>query len=338
MIFNALGNALSKEDQSVSGTVLSVSPDGNTVVITDPVRQLVYLYSTTAGVQSSVGGVGTHASWSPDSSTVYVTAGNELLVHSTFTGWTTVTPLSTPAVDVAVTVPNAGAFFAGATTTGRGACPVTTVTGTGVNTTTTNVFYPDAGVAGPPTDRLITTNDGKHVVGASITPSAMLTDLSIATLNSGNPTAPGQCPTAGGALAFSTTPVLTTGLGVSATSITGVIPSSDSADVFVTYTGTGGKLPLYLPAASGPGTLSSVALATYGSAAPVAPVSGVFSSDNTTFYAGTTGDNLVHILTKGTTGAFTDVTKPITPNLQNVTDPTKIVAPNLLVQKPRKIT
>ena len=53
-----------------------------------------------------------------------------------------------------------------------------------------------------------------------------------------------------------------------------MIPSSDSADVFVTYTGTGGKLPLYLPAASGPGTLSSVALATYGSAAPVAPVAG----------------------------------------------------------------
>ena len=192
-------------------------------------------------------------------------------------------------------------------------------------------------MTGPPTDRLITTNDGKHVVGATATPSAMLTDLSVATLNSGNPTAPGQCPTAGGALAFSTTAVLSTGLtGISATSITGVIPSSDSVDVFVTYTGTGGKLPLYLPAASGPGTLSNVALATYGTAAPVAPVSGVFSSDNTTFYAGTTGDNLVHILTKGTTGAFTDVTKPITPNLPGVTS--GIVAPNLLVQKPRKIT
>jgi hypothetical protein len=132
--------------------------------------------------------------------------------------------------------------------------------------------------------------------------------------------------------------VLTTVLpGISATSITGVVPSSDSADVFVTYTGTGGVLPLYLPAASGPGTVSNVPLATYGTAAPVAPVSGVFSSDNTTFYAGTTGDNLVHILTKGASG-FADTTKPIIPNLQNITDPTKIVAPNLMVQKPRKIT
>ena len=137
MVFNALGNSLAKEDPSVSGTVLSVSPDGNTVVITDPVRQLVYLYSTTGGVHSSVGGVGTHAAWAPDSSTVYVTAGNQLLVHSAFTGWTTVTPLSTPAVDVAVTVPNAGAFFAGATTTASGACPVTTVTRRSLRAVTT---------------------------------------------------------------------------------------------------------------------------------------------------------------------------------------------------------
>ena len=72
--------------------------------------------------------------------------------------------------------------------------------------------------------------------------------------------------------------------------------------MFVTYTGTGGTLPFYTPAASGPGTLGSIPLATSGSTAPIAPVIGVFSSDNTTFYAGTTGDNQVHILTKGASG------------------------------------
>ncbi len=342
MVFNALTNALSREDTSVSGTVLAISPDGNTLVMTDPIRQLVYLYNATSGgVQTSVGGVGTHAAWSPDSSTVYITAGNELLVHSTFTGWTTITgatlpPLTTPATDVAVTVPNAGAFFAGATTTGRGACPATTVVSSGGNTTTTNVFYPDAGVTGPLTDRLITTNDGNHVVGVTATPSATLTDLHITTLNSSNPSAPGQCPTNGTALQFSTTPVVLSKAlpGITATSITGVIPSSDSADVFVTYAGTGGTLPLYMPATSGPGTLSSVTLSTFGTTAPVAPVVGAFSSDNTTFYVGTTGDNLVHILTKSGTG-FVDK-KAISPALPGITS--GIAAPNLLVQRPRKIT
>ena len=147
------------QDPSVIGNRAGDLAGRQTLVITDPIRQLVYLYNATSGgVQTSVGGVGTHAAWSPDSSTVYITAGNELLVHSTFTGWTTITgatlpPLTTPATDVAVTVPNAGAFFAGATTTGRGACPATTVVSSGGNTTTTNVFYPDAGVTGPLTDR-----------------------------------------------------------------------------------------------------------------------------------------------------------------------------------------
>ncbi len=342
MVFSALTNGITREDPTLSGTVLAVSPDGNTVVITDPIRQLVYLYTGTGGIQTLYGGVGTHAQFTPDSSTVYITAGNELLVHSTFTGWSSITPstvpsLSTPALDVAVTVPDAGAFFAGATTTARGACPQTTVTSVNGQPTTTNVFYPDAGVAGPPTDRLITTNNGKHAIGVTVTPSATLTDLFISSLNTTNPTSPGQCPLPNGTgLTFATTPVLTSVLpGITATSVTGVPATSDSSLVFVTYTGTGGKLPAYTPAASGPGTLSSVPLATYGSVAPVAPVTGVFSSDNTTFYTGTTGDNQVHILTKGTSG-FQDVTKAINPNL---TAPNgTVVVPNLLVQRPRKQT
>jgi len=281
---------------------------------------------------------------------VYITAGNQLLVHSTFTGWSsisgsTVPSLSTPVSDVAVTVPYLGAFFGGATTTARGACPTTTVTTVNGLPGTTNVFYPDAGVTGPMTDRLVATNDGKHVVGVTATPTATLTDLNVVTLNVAsqtpptppNPaTSPGQCPTDNTALKFTTTVAATPPLpGISAASITGVVPSSDSHNVFVTYTGTGGTLPLYVPAASGPGTLSSVPLATYGSTAPVAPVVGVFSSDNTTFYTGTSGDNLVHILTKGSSG-FVDTTTPIVPKLP-AADGT-IVTPNLLVQRPKKLT
>ncbi len=348
MVFNAQSNALTREDLAVPGTVLAVSPDGKTLVIADTARQLLYLESATGGLTTQYGlgtssTAGLHAQFTPDSSTVYITAGSQLLVHSTFTGWTSISgstlpALTTPATDVAVTVPSLGAFFAGATTTARGNCPVTTVTTTNGQQSTTNVFYPSAGVTAPTTDRIAATNDGKHILGATVTPAATFTDLNIASLNTGNPASPGQCPPNATGLTFATTPVLTTVLpGITTTSITGVIPTSDSATVFVTYTGTGGSLPFYNPTATGAGTLGSVPLATSaGAAAPTAPVVGVFSSDNTTFYTGTSGDNQVHILTKNSSGVFQDTTKPITPQLPSVNG--TIVTPDLLVQRPRKQT
>ncbi|CAN5713238.1 hypothetical protein BH10ACI4_BH10ACI4_38050 [soil metagenome] len=330
MVFNAQTNALTREDSSVAGKVLAVSPDNTTLVMSDPNRQLVYLYTATGTVQSTYGGVATRAQFSPDSSIVYITAGNQLLVHSEVTGWTAITP-STPVSDVAITVPSVGAFFSGLTTTARSACSTTTVTTTNGLLTTSNVLFPDAGVTGPPTDRLAATNDGNHIVGVTATSAATLTDLNVATVRS----TAGACPITGG-VTFAATPVLTTAIpGITATGIMGVVPSSDSANVFVTYAGTGGKLPLYKPAASGPGTLGSVTLSTFGSVAPIAPLSGVFSSDNTTFYSGTSGDNLVHILTKGSTN-FVDTTTPIAPKLTNPAG--SIVPPDLLVQRPRKQT
>jgi len=103
----------------------------------------------------------------------------------------------------------------------------------------------------------------------------------------------------------------------------------------VTYTGTGGVVPTYTPQASGAGTLGSITLSkTLGT--PIAPVAGVVSADNQTFYAGTTGDNAVHLITKQTDGSYKDVKAPIAPKLPDVNG--NIVAPNLLVQKPRKST
>jgi hypothetical protein len=116
---------------------------------------------------------------------------------------------------------------------------------------------------------------------------------------------------------------------------------------FVTYTGTGGVVPTYTPATPvpsstpgapptiGPGTLGSIALSK-ALGTPVAPVAGVVSADNQTFYAGTTGDNAVHLITKQADGSYQDVTTPIAPKLPDVNG--NIVAPNLLVQKPRKST
>ena len=94
-------------------------------------------------------------------------------------------------------------------------------------------------------------------------------------------------------------------------------------------------VPAYKPQLPGPGTLTSIPLST-ALGTPIAPVAGVVSADNQTFYAGTSGDNAVHLITKQTDGTYKDVTKPIAPKLPDVNG--NIVAPNLLVQKPRKAT
>jgi hypothetical protein len=342
MTFSAATNGLTAQDPSVTGTVLAVSPDGSTLVITDPIRQFVYLYTASGGgIQTQFGGVGTHAVFSPDSQTVYITEGdynastgvitpnNGLLVHSTFTGWYQTTS-SQATTDVALGVPTVGAFFAGNPTTARSYCPVTTTTTANGESTTTNVFYPDAGVMGAASNRIATTNDGFHVLGAT---TAAFTDLAIP--SPGLPT--GNCPLADGtAQNFTTNQVFSGALpGVTATAVTGILPTSDSKIAFVTYTGTGGVVPEYTPQATGAGTLTSVPLST-AVGTPIAPIVGVVSADNQTFYAGTSGDNAVHLLTKQTDGSYKDVTKPITPMLPDVNG--KIVAPNLMVQKPRKAT
>jgi trimeric autotransporter adhesin len=316
----------------------------------------VYLYSAngTSGIQTQFGGVGTHAAFSPDSQTVYITLGdynastgvttpnNQLLVHSQFTGWYQTTS-SQATTDVALGVPSVGALFAGNPTTARSYCPVTTIAGGTPTTssTTTNVFYPDAGVMGPPTSRIATTNDGLHVLGAT---TAAFTDLAIGSPASGGAPAttglpvgacPNQTPVTAPAT-FPTTTAFTGPLpGATATAITGVFPTSDSKTAFVTYTGTGGVVPTYTPQATGAGALTSIPLST-AIGTPVAPVAGVISADNQTFYAGTSGDNAVHLLTRQTDGSYKDVTTPIAPKLPDVNG--NIVTPNLLVQKPRKAT
>lgn len=330
MVFNAITAGVSREDLTLPGSVLAISPDNTTVVISDPNRQVISLANAAGGVQTTFGGVGTRAQFSADSQTVYITSGSQLLVHSSFTGWSSIA-LPTPSTDVAVSVPSVGAFLSGLTTTARGYCPKTTLIPGTTPQTTSNAYYPDAGVAGPATDRVSVTNDGVHVLGATVTPAPTITDLRITQTGSGTTRATGlptgACPAGG--LQFTATPVLTMVIpGITATTINGVFPASDSSVAFVTYAGSGGVLPLYTPAATGQGALSSVKL----SGTATAPVSGVFSADNVTFFTGTSGDNLVHLITRGTTG-YTD-SSTIAPKLPDLNGAS--TTPNLLVQRPRK--
>jgi hypothetical protein len=331
MVLSAINTlSITRVDTTSPGTVLAVSPDGSQVVISDPVKQITTIENSSGGVISTFGGVGTRAQFSPDSQTLYVAAGNQLLVYSAYTGWTNISPATTagtPVTDVAVTVPSVGAYFAGTTTTARSYCSITTPALT--PTVENNVFYPPADSSAATTDRIAATNDGLHILGATVTPVPTLNDLRIE-IPAGNPNGLSvgvTCPTTG-TLNFSNTVSPVPLSQITATSITGVLPTSDSSLAFVTYTGAGGVLPVYTPSATGPGTTTYVRL----SGAATAPITGVISADNSTFYAGTSGDNLVHLISRGT---LTDAST-LAPNLTNPAGTT--VPVDMLVQKPRKST
>jgi len=323
MTVSATNNALSSTNTAITGTVLSVSPDGATVVITDPVRQTVALVAG-GNVVSTYGGVGTSAKWSPDSQTVYITTNTtQLLVHSSYTGWYA-TPTDVQYLDVAVAVPSVGAFFGSTVpvTEGRSYCPATTSVSGGNPPATTNTYYPLASTTTAKDDKLAATNDGQHILGATSTPAPLLNDIALSF-----PAAALDCTISNGPVTFGTAVTPHALPGITASAITGVVPASNSSVAFVTYTGTSGLLPEYVPST---GAVTNVAL----SSGAVAPVAGVFTVDDKTFFAGTSGDNQVHLITiNGTSAADTSVIAPKLPDVNN-----NPAVPNLLVQRPKKTT
>jgi len=358
-------NTVSAANQLIPGTVLSVSPDGGTLVVTDPTRQTISLVSTASNaITTSYGGVGTSASWSPDDQAVYITTTTDtVLTHSTFTDWqaSTADEIYT---GVTVTVPSVGAYFAGPKfTDGRSYCPASTVTGTGNPPNVDNLFIPLVDEKPVMTDQIAATTDGKHILGAHANGAAStLSDLDvILPTNAGCPIPPAAQPTTGYFTSTVNGPLPLA--GINAASITGVEPSSNSVVAFVTYTlpagatSGGGAIPLYFPPASGGGTTQLLALGN-GATAAAAPVAGVFSTDNFTFYIGTgaadgtSANNDVHLITmtyptSGPATATEATGSEITPQLPVcVTTPSGACqttssgfAPvNLIAQHPKKTT
>ncbi len=152
MVVAAASNTLIKEDTTVPGVVLAVSPANNEVVINDQDRQILYVYqpavapSTTTGSTGSAGstgtpasivtqygGVGQRAAFSPDGSTIYILGNNKLYIYNTFTGWSTETVADSSSTacpanpgadanttynvfcspDLSLAVPQFGAFLSG---------------------------------------------------------------------------------------------------------------------------------------------------------------------------------------------------------------------------------
>ena len=367
MTYTAATNSLASEVANVPGVVLGVSPTNSTVVVNDQLRGVLYLYTPSSGAYTSFSGIGQRAAFTADGQTVYIVGNGVLYIHNVFTGWsveplpanqatpttgicpatnttspiptdptsyppnTTANPNNTYNVfcspDLAVTIPASAVFVSGTTTSAYGQCPETTVTPV--------VNYPEAATVAAISDHVASTTDGKHIIGASANP-AVLTDLSITVPIDACPSdANGQ--TTGNT--FNPPPVVnqTSLAAYGINNINQVVPATNSLEAFVTYGSNatappagGALLPVYKPSATAGalGTLSSVTLT--GNA--LAPVSGIFSPDNTLFFAGTTGDNLLHLID---TTKLVD-TQQIDPKLTDING--KPLPPVFLAVKPRPTT
>ena len=362
MSFSTANNLLGAVNQSIPGIVLSLSPDSGTLVITDPARNTISLVTSSGGVTTTYGGTATEAKWSPDAQTVYITTTTgEVLTHSAFTDWQTVVPAENY-TDVAVTVPHVGAYFAGPSfTDGRSYCSTSTIAATGNPPPVANEFYPLADESHAMTDRIAATTDGKHILGAHAvldgngnpTGAATFSDIAVTypAIPGKQPGGPGACTTATQPVSFQSTftAVPLTGITLAkdpnvytptvgnTMEITGVLPSSNSAAAFVTYTGASGLLPFYAPSSTGAGKLQFVPLS---GGSTIAPIAGVFSTDDFSFYVGTSGDNLVHIISltypTGTTPTATE-SGTLSPGLP-LFNGTGNAPVNLIVQRPKKST
>ncbi|HEV3151654.1 MAG TPA: hypothetical protein VGY94_11905 [Acidobacteriaceae bacterium] len=175
MVVAAASNTLIKEDVTVPGVVLAVSPSNNQVVINDRDRQIIYVYqpavapTTTTGGQGSAGSTGTpasivtqyggvaqRASFSPDGSTIYIVGTNRLFVYNTFTGW------STETLDATNGTPSAAA------------CPANGATGSDANTAYNVFCSPDLSLAVPQFGAFVS---GQNTTSRGYCPDTRLTPI-----------------------------------------------------------------------------------------------------------------------------------------------------------------
>ncbi|GAA3755854.1 hypothetical protein GCM10022270_13050 [Terriglobus aquaticus] len=332
MTYSTGTNSVTATNLAIQGTALAVSPTGTELIVSDPVRQLIYVYTpANSSIATSFGGVASRAAWTQDGTTAYVvTTDGRLLVYNTNTSWHSYDLSRLGSLnDVITAVPVVGAFVGAQTAIdGRSYCPNTT--------TATTDFYPEASnttVSAAVADRLAATNDGKHVLDVRLATANGNPVMNDVVLGNGAGLPTGACPANGTQPTFTTTVNTAAFSGVQAGTVTGVYPASDSSIAFVTNTAatgatsTGATLGAYRPALNGAGTTSSVTLAKGATAA----VAGAFSSDNRFFFAGTSGDNLIHFIT---VSSLTD-TRQITPNLPLAANPNLTATPNLIVSRPR---
>jgi trimeric autotransporter adhesin len=328
MVYSTAGNAITKQDPNAPGVVLAVAPNGDQLIINDQIRDVFYLYNSSSGVASTFGGLGVAAAWTPDSNTLYIVDSaalggahtNTLYVHNNYTGWSSYSLNATGgSQNVAVTIPGVGAYLAGNPTVARTWCP----TGT-VGNNASILFYPQSDSVNVLTSVLGATEDGQHMLGASlngtsitlddidlnIPPNSQFPDAQCPETTTGTP--PNQVETLTG---LSTNPTLLGLLNLTGVTnatavnqiVTGSAPATTSVTTaapiaFVMYNTpstatTPAALPYYLPQSSGIGSVGYVTFANSTSATPpTAPLAGAFSPDDSIFFVSTAGDNQIHYI------------------------------------------
>jgi hypothetical protein len=338
MYFSVGSNTLGKQDPTVPGVVLAVSPSNAQLLINDQVRQVFYLYSIASSSATTFGGMGNAAAWTPDSKTLYITDSaslgtghsDTLYVYNVNTGWTTY-PLASSgagnpgAQNLAITIPSVGAFLSGNPTVAHTWCPSGTV-----GDTASMLFYPQGPTpdnsVNAETDVLAATTDGNHILGASTSGGGItLSDIGV-TIPAFNclPPSSDNNPLALGdplsPMVIGTT-LNQTQIAATATAVNQVVASPASTLAFITYNGTtpGASLPYYIPGTSGAaGTVGYVTLGGSSAAAITAPLTGAFTPDDALFFVSTAGDNLIH---------YVSIPANVTPATPPVD--TQQIAPNL---------
>lgn len=312
MIYDTGSNLLSKVDTSVPGVVIAASPYNPTLVINDQIRKIIYLYSIGSGVSTSIGGIATHAEFSPNGKTVYITGPDMLYVHNVNTGWSkyplnsTQSTACTPSTDntgldpycgrdLAITVPQVGPFISGSTTNAYGFCPDTTVT--------PPVYYPQAASVAAQTDHLSATANGEHMIGATTTGLVdmwLYSDAAQSKLGMPTGGCPQPTPTTSGPFHLYPYTLSVPFSGFSPSQIDQVLTSPNSLESFITYQSNSpnGILPAYDPSTTPnqQGTITNVQLS--GNAGN--PIAGAFSPDGSIFFTSTTGDDLIHMIDPST--------------------------------------
>ncbi|MGO9324989.1 MAG: hypothetical protein ACLP07_10545 [Terracidiphilus sp.] len=326
MVYSTNGNTLTRQDPSVPGVVLAVSPNGNYLLINDQIRGLFYLYNVSGSVVSTFGGLGAAAAWTQDSNTLYIADSaalggghtNTLYVHDANSGWSTYDlSASGGSQNLAVTVPGLGAWLAGNPTVDHTWCPSGTV---GNNATIQFYPQPSTDSLAIPTSVLGATSDGQHILGASLSGTSITLDDIGLNIPPSLAFPAAECPeTASGTTQtlspISTNPVLNGSVNLTGVTnatavnqvVTGTAPTTASATsaapiAFVTYNTAGAsttaaELPYYLPQPTGLGPVGYVTFADSTSATPpTAPLAGTFSPDHSIFFVSTAGDDELHFI------------------------------------------
>jgi sugar lactone lactonase YvrE len=231
----------------------------------------------------------------------------------------------------AIVIPSMGAFFRGDSTVDHTWCP----TGT-VGNFASMAFYPQplGDSVTVENDALAATTDGKHILGATVTGSSVtVNDIGVNIPTAESPAdilTPISCPLTTNSstgvqtlAALSVAPALdaTYTLNtaeVSATAVNQVVASPESNLAFITYTAdatnTAAYLPYYVPG-TGVGYVKLVTQT--GGTAPIAPLAGAFTPDDSLFFVSTAGDNMIHYISVplATSNPATADTQQISPNL-----------------------